>query len=107
MTEKLRATMACAVTSPAPLHFIEDTIVSRKLSFTKCIGNFVRESWYHWIDLYSEYKRGLLPYPGTIQEQPNKAIEIFRAMDMHYMEIALKKKRQQGERERRKAGRGR
>lgn len=61
-------------------HVIADSS-GRILRFTTCIGNWSSDAWAHWLELHEAYRRGILPYPGSISDQPNKVIEIFRVID--------------------------
>ena len=61
-----------------------------------CLGNF-NDSYvrYYW-ELYLKYKEGMLPYKGSIQQQPNKIIEIFGILE-ESLERTRDKKKGKGE----------
>lgn len=51
------------------------------IKFYGCIGNFYSESAVQLIELYYNYQRGVLPYPGTFLQQPSKVIDILQLID--------------------------
>jgi hypothetical protein len=48
----------------------------KNIVYNSCLGNFTKEIDYI-IEAFSHYEKGMLPYKGTLAEQPNKIIEIF------------------------------
>ena len=66
-------------------HTISDSM-NRTLRFSSCIGNFVQPHWNHWLNLHQSYRAGHLPFPGSVSDQPNKVMEVFRTMDAYYSE---------------------
>lgn len=44
--------------------------------YDTCIGNYV-ETMDYFTDAFSLYEKGIMPYVGTLGEQPNKIIELF------------------------------
>ena len=48
--------------------------------YKSCIGNYVAPIDFY-IEAFSLYEKGMLPYLGTLGEQPNKIIEIFQVID--------------------------
>ena len=55
------------------------------------------------LTLYNQYKRGCLPYPGSVSEQPAKIMEIFSVFEQLELEQE-EKARKQIERENKKRG---
>ena len=55
--------------------------------FYSCIGNFQDTSVRYYWELFQKYQQNMLPYRGSLQEQPNKIIEIF-----NFIEAILKRK---------------
>ncbi len=51
------------------------------LIYYSCIGNFTHTSVDYLIELYFNFQRGVMPFKGGIQEQPNKIIEIFQIIE--------------------------
>lgn len=49
--------------------------------FKSCIGNFYSAAAFFWYRNFRDYQRGILPYPGSLLEQPAKAIEIFQIFE--------------------------
>lgn len=64
-----------------------------RFEFASCLGNFRDIAVNYYLDLYGKYQRGLLPFKGTICEQPNKIIEIFDLIDEIGAEKAKEDKR--------------
>jgi len=73
---RLRESKACFSVSKVQYHHIDNEI-----GFHTCIGNFYSETCHQWISIYDNYARGVLPFPGSLMEQPTKAMEIFRIVD--------------------------
>jgi len=57
------------------------------IKYYSCIGNFQDSSVRYYWELFQKYQQNMLPYKGSLQEQPNKIIEIF-----NFIEAILKKK---------------
>lgn len=51
------------------------------MKFTICPGNFYSQAVTSYIDLYYNYQRGVLPYEGTLMDQPSKIIDVFNTID--------------------------
>lgn len=51
------------------------------LIYYSCIGNYTHSSVDYLIELYLNFQRGVMPFAGGIQEQPNKIIEIFQIIE--------------------------
>lgn len=47
------------------------------LNFYKCLGNYYNESVLYWMKAQRLFESGIMPFSGSLFEQPNKAIEIF------------------------------
>ena len=45
--------------------------------FKKCVGNFVLPSTNGILSMFRLYEKGLLPYAGSVSEQPAKIMQIF------------------------------
>lgn len=45
--------------------------------FKKCVGNFVLPSTNSILNMFRLYEKGLLPYAGSVTEQPAKIMQIF------------------------------
>jgi hypothetical protein len=73
MTELARVNKGCFSVGERVLHSI-----SREINFKTCIGNFFEQDVLGWLEMHSKYESGMLPFSGSLMDQPNKAIEIFR-----------------------------
>ena len=62
------------------------------MAFSTCPGNFFSLAALHFVELYSRFKDGVLPYGGTLTEQPSKLIEIFRTIEGHKAEREIESK---------------
>jgi len=84
MNEGLKKTKGCEKELPKPIFRIGE-----ELTFTRCVGNFYSESAYNWLDLFVQYEKGVMPFPGAMVDQPNKVIEIFKVIES-YKQAKLK-----------------
>lgn len=50
----------------------------RSIHLSRCPGNYTLENFSYYMDLYNAYQRGILPFEGSLSDQPNKVMEIFR-----------------------------
>ena len=55
------------------------------VDFKKCPANFTNKSISELFTAYFNFKNGLLPFNGSLMDQPYKIIEIFNVIDS-YME---------------------
>ena len=46
------------------------------IKYDRCVGNYVKNIEY-FTDAFSLYEKGILPFEGTLGDQPNKIMEIF------------------------------
>ena len=51
------------------------------IKYYRCIGNFRSDQVTSMIDLYYHYKNGVMPFPGSLMEQPSKIIDVFNLID--------------------------
>lgn len=51
--------------------------ISDNIHWFKCIGNFRSDDSLDLVTAYENYKRGVLPYPGSFMDQPAKVIDCF------------------------------
>ena len=72
-------------------------------SFYTCPGNFVREWAFAYLESYSFFLNGVLPFSGSLMEQPTKILEIFRVIQAFKNERMM----EDAKRERELAKRGR
>lgn len=90
MLERAKKTKGCTKEYAAPVHRIDD------IGFTLCPGNFYSKSAEGLIEAYYFFERGILPYPGSLMDQPNKIIEIFRVIEAYKNDKILKETKKQG-----------
>lgn len=50
------------------------------IKFNTCLGNYNTVHTQHYIDMYQQYEKGNLPYPGSLSEQPAKIIDVFHTI---------------------------
>lgn len=72
-----------------------------------CPGNFVVPWVFEYIEMYFNYQRGILPYPGALSEQPAKIMEIFAIIGQKRDEIARENAEKQKAAEKRRKKRSR
>lgn len=53
------------------------------LKFRTCPGNFFSHQTLNFLEMHHQFESGVLPYRGSLGEQPNKIIEIFRVIGLH------------------------
>lgn len=62
-------------------------IISLDVHFKRGIDNISIEYFNYVVTLFDLYhKHGVLPYPGSLSEQPAKIIEIFTVLEQLYLE---------------------
>ena len=47
-----------------------------KVNFSKCIGNYYDAVWASWVNYYPQYEKGMLPFEGSLMNQPAKFVEV-------------------------------
>ena len=61
------------------------------IQYNSCIGNYTDYSVSFFTELYFKFEKGILPFKGTIREQPNKIMEIFNLIG-YYLDKKRKAK---------------
>lgn len=56
------------------------TYEKENLIFRSCIGNFRDLSVDFYLELFTKYEAGEMPYNKTFQDQPAKIIEVFKVI---------------------------
>lgn len=70
-----------------------------KVAYYTCIGNFYSPQVAQLWELFKNYEKGMMPFPGSYMDQPAKIIDIFQLMDsIRTQEIERKKKEEDEER---------
>jgi hypothetical protein len=80
MTARTRELKGCFSVKERPIATVDE------LKFFKCVGNFFRSEVLTLLEMQGRYEKGILPYPGSLSEQPNKVIEIFAAIEQYKRE---------------------
>lgn len=47
---------------------------------TTCLGNLWNPAVFQWMEAYSQFKQGILPFAGALQDQPAKVMDIFQLL---------------------------
>ena len=89
MIEKSRRVKGCWDQTVKPIARIGD------ISFTKCVGNYHAPIVLKYLEMYHAYEKGILPYRGSLSEQPNKILEIFGVITTHKHEKMIKEQKRQ------------
>lgn len=69
MTEKRRKVKGCW--GGGISYSLED------IEFNACIGNFTSQGAKYIIDLFMMFEKGVMPYEGSLSDQPAKLLEAF------------------------------
>lgn len=51
------------------------------VKFKGCVGNYTSISVNYFFDLFLNYEKNVLPFKGTLGEQPAKIIEVFQLIE--------------------------
>jgi len=76
---KHREHMACNYMAEKPRHsYTPDNCNSGnpRLLYKKCVGNYYNGFWSNMINYYPQYEKGLLPFKGSLMEQPAKFVDV-------------------------------
>ena len=71
--------MACSYYASKARHFYKPTYNNEgnpQVNFTQCIGNYYGAFWANLINYYPQYEKGLLPFEGSLMNQPSKFVEV-------------------------------
>lgn len=66
----------CAVKKPTNFIKYDDI-----LSFSKCPSNFYSPLYANFIDMFSLFSQGVLPFEGGLLDQPAKIVDIFKMVE--------------------------
>lgn len=89
ITAANRTTKGCFGVSENALHKFDD------LEYSTCVGNFVSDSAIFWIEAEAKYNQGVMPYPGSLSEQPAKVLDIFGCIAAHKQSTLEKQQKAQ------------
>ena len=71
--------MACSYYASKARHFYKPAYNNEgnpQVNFTQCIGNYYGAFWANLINYYPQYEKGLLPFEGSLMNQPSKFVEV-------------------------------
>jgi len=89
LLSKVKRIEGCTDTRPIIYAFSD-------LSYSLCPGNFTSGSAVWILGLYREFQKGVLPFPGSLVDQPAKIMECFGIID-EYNGIKLEQERKKQE----------
>ena len=69
-----RQSKACEVVQEKPVQALDE------LRFHTCLGNFFTHSAARLVEMHAHFDRGVMPYPGSLADQPAKVIDAFRVI---------------------------
>jgi len=75
-----------------------DPFKEKAVKFEGCVGNYTSLSVNYFADLFFNSEKGVLPFKGTLGEQPAKIIEVFQVLEKR---IGIKKTEQEEQRDKR------
>ena len=91
--------------TPAQLEMVKKTIIPKEIKscnllITSPLEEFSFKGFDYIFGLYSQYKKGILPFPGPLTEQPARIIEIFNLFEQleHEYQRKVEKDRKTNER---------
>lgn len=76
------------------------------IEFKTCPGNFTNSSVYYYYELFQYYQKGIMPFSGTITEQPYKLSEIFGILQKFDLDRLEKQAKRAKDGKRKNHGRG-
>lgn len=99
--ERIKLGQGCEKPSPKMVANIE--YGSLKIVFKRCVGNFYWKPLEDYLRVYELYNAGVIPYPGSLMDQPAKFVEL---MDLLH-NLTQRRERELREEAARKHGRKR
>jgi hypothetical protein len=51
------------------------------INYHSCFCDHLHDNFGHLLYLHENFNKGILPFPGSLSDQPNHVIEIFRVLD--------------------------
>lgn len=103
MLEKVKIAKGCEAMRPMPIHSIDTFDGKESIKFKNCIGNYFSYEVVALWEMQRQFEKGVMPYPGSLSEQPNKVIEAFNVIgayradrterDRKRLEMEAKKRR--------------
>lgn len=101
MTAASREVKGCVKPRSRPVHVVQNEEKTEVISYSLCPGNFWSQDALSMIQMHGHFRRGFLPFPGSVADQPAKVMEVFSVIDLYMQEKAeVERKRQQQKNER-------
>jgi hypothetical protein len=104
MSKRARELKGCETVKNSVIHTVSSLTGKESILFRTCIGNFFDHSVIPLLEMEKQYQKGVLPYPGSLSEQPYKIIEAFRVIE-HYRYEKLERDRKAREQKEKRRGR--
>lgn len=105
MTQKNRELKGCFGIKKNPIHTLSVSEGKDSIKFSTCVGNFFDWTVLSLLEMQRLYDKGILPYPGSLSNQPNKIIEAFTVIEKYKYEKAERDRKTRELKERGKRGR--
>jgi late competence protein required for DNA uptake (superfamily II DNA/RNA helicase) len=86
--EREQEAKACRSLKPEP--FAE---IDQQIFFTTCPGNFSYPEVLNWRAAFMRYQQGILPFPGSLMDQPNRVIELFQLFEADEMDRMIEERK--------------
>lgn len=81
-----RDALGCTVAVDKPLPIVH---YSKRIEFKRCPGNFYDQTVESLLYIHDRYMSGILPFGGSLMDQPNKFIQIMQTIDETQSRMAL------------------
>jgi hypothetical protein len=62
------------------------TYLVDNIKFSSCVGNYTAIGFGYYLEVFLQYEKGVLPFKGSLGDQPNKMIELLHIIDAVYRE---------------------
>lgn len=90
MLQKIRDQKGCFEVKKSSVHNI-----NREIFFSSCIGNYFKQSVVNYLSIHDHFDKGVMPFSGSILDQPAKIIDVMSIIKSHKIEQSEKLKRQE------------
>jgi len=68
--------------------------VYENINFHSCYCDHEHHGFFDYMFMHEQYTKGLLPFDGSLMEQPNKVIEILQLIDKLKQEMELARQKE-------------
>lgn len=104
ITQKSRDMKGCFGVKKTAMHKIVTDGGKSGIQFSTCIGNFFDLTVLSLLEMQRQYEKGILPFKGSLAEQPNKVIEAFGVIEKYKYDKAERERQLRQLKERGKRG---